>query len=203
MTETEISVEVKSGFLPDKGKGIARLDRDSMKLLDLSSGDIIEIQGQRKTYSKCLAVPEKNNSLGILNIDGLIRSNAGISIGNRIYIKKITVLDAKQITIAPLEIIPFIEESEIKKTLIGFPIIQGDNIVLENLDEQVFFRILETIPSNRPLTITSKTEFQINEYFFLENDEKSDNTTENREQSYGNDEFTEEDFLHVKTCFEI
>ena len=69
MTETEISVEVKSGFLPDKGKGIARLDRDSMKLLDLSSGDIIEIQGQRKTYSKCLPRLGKDYDDGVLNID--------------------------------------------------------------------------------------------------------------------------------------
>jgi len=201
VAETEISVEIKSGFLPDKGRGIARLDNDSMKLLDLSPGDIIEIQGRRKTYSKCLATPEKNHSRGILNIDGLIRSNAGINIGNRIYIKKIITPEAKQITIAPLEIMPHVEESEIKEALIGFSIIQGDNIVLENLDEQVFFRILETIPSNGALMITSKTKFQIKEYFFLENDEKSD-ITGNRKQSYAQ-EFTEEEFLHVKTCFEI
>ena len=59
MSELELSVEVQSEFLSDKGKGIARLDTDSMKRLDISSGDIIEIQGQRKTYSKCLASPKK------------------------------------------------------------------------------------------------------------------------------------------------
>ena len=202
MSELELSVEVQSEFLSDKGKGIARLDADSMKRLDISSGDIIEIQGQRKTYSKCLASPKKNHVHGILNIDGLIRSNAGIKIGNRIYIKKILATKAKKITITPLEITSFVEESEIKEALTLFPIIQGDNVVFENLDEHVFFRILETIPSNSALITTSKTDVQIKEYYFLEKDKKLRDISENLKQSYTNDEFTEEEFLQIKTDFE-
>ena len=202
MSELELSVEVQSEFLSDKGKGIARLDADSMKRLDLSSGDIIEIQGQRKTYSKCFASPKKNHAYGILNIDVLIRSNAGINIGNRIYIKKILATRAKKITIAPLEITSFVEESEIKNTLTLFPIIQGDNVVFENLDEHVFFRILETIPSNSALITTSKTDIQIKEYYFLEKDKKLEDTSENLKQSYTNDEFTEKEFLQIKIDFE-
>ena len=202
MSELEISVEVQSEFLPDKGKVIARLDADSMKRLDISSGDIIEIQGQRKTYSKCLASTKKNRVPGILNIDGLIRNNAGINIGSIIYIKKILATRAKKITIAPLEITSFVEESEIKEALTLFPIIQGDNVVFENLDEHVFFRILETIPSNTALIITSKTDVQIQEYYFLKKDEKLDDSSENLKQNYSDDEFTEEEFLQTKIDFE-
>ena len=201
MSEIEISVEVQSEFPSDKGKGIARLDTDSMKRLDLSSGDIIEIQGQRKTYSKCLASSKKNHAHGILNIDGLIRSNARISIGNRIYIKKIMPTRAKKITIAPLEIMPFIEESEIKEALTLFPIIQDDNVVFENLGKRVFFRILESVPPNSALITTSETDFQIKEYFFLKKDKKLDDTSENIKQSYTNDEFTEKEFLQIKLDF--
>jgi hypothetical protein len=202
VSELEISVEVQSEFLPDKGKGIARLDADSMKRLDISLGDIIEIQGRRKTYSKCLASPKKNHVNGILNIDGIIRSNAGIKTGNRIYIKKILATRAKKITIAPLEIMSFVEESEIIEALTLFPIIQGDNVVFENLDEHVFFRILETIPSNRALITTSKTDVQIKEYYFLKKDEKLEDSSENLKQSYTDDEFTEEEFLQIKIDFE-
>ena len=202
MSELEISVEVQSEFLPDKGKGIARLDADSMKRLDISSGDIIEIQGQRKTYSKCLASPKKNHVHGILNLDGLIRNNAGINIGSIIYIKKILATRAKKITIAPLEITSFVEESEIKEALTLFPIIQGDNVVFENLDEHVFFRILETIPSNSALITTSKTDVQIKEYYFLKKDKKLDDSSENLKQNYSDDKFTEEEFLQIKIDFE-
>ena len=48
----------EAGFAVNKGKGIARLDSNFMKCLGLSPGDIIEIQGLRKTYSKCFAGPE-------------------------------------------------------------------------------------------------------------------------------------------------
>ncbi len=96
MSEVEISVEVQQEFSSDKGKGIARLDADSMKRLDMSSGDIIEIQGQRRTYAKCLESPKAGHAHGILNTDGLIRSNAKISIGNRIYIKKTRLLEQER-----------------------------------------------------------------------------------------------------------
>jgi len=202
VSEIEISVEVQPEFPSDKGKGIARLDTDSMKRLELISGDIIEIQGQRKTYSKCLASPKENHAHGILKIDGLIRSNAGISIGNRIYIKKIMATRAKKITIAPLEIMPFIEESEIKEALTLFPIIKDDNVVFENLGKHVFFRILESIPPNSALITTSETDFQIKEYYFLKKDKKLEEGSKNLKQSYTDDEFTEEVFLQIKTNFE-
>ena len=74
--------------------------------------------------------------------------------------------------------------------------------MFENLDGYAFFRVLETIPSNSALIVTSKTDFQIKEYLFLENDKKLDDTSENTEQSYTNDEFTEKEFLQIKTDFE-
>ena len=202
MSEIEISVEIQSEYLSDKGKGIARLDADSMKRLDVSSGDIVEIQGQRKTYSKCLVSPKEKQGHGILNIDGLIRSNAGIGIGNRIYIKKIMATRAKKIIIAPLEIISFVEESEIKETLKSFPIIQGENVAVENLGEHVFFRILETIPSDSALITTSDTDIQIKEYYFLEEDKKSEDIPKNLKPRYANEKFTEEEFFQIKMDFE-
>jgi len=74
--------------------------------------------------------------------------------------------------------------------------------VFENLDEPVFFRILETIPSNSALITTSKTDVQIKEYYFLKKDEKLDDSSENLTQNYSDDEFTEEEFLQTKIDFE-
>ena len=202
MNEMEISVEVQPESFSDKGKGIARLDADSMKRLDASTGDIIEIQGQRKTYAKCLESIKECRTPGILNIDGLIRNNAKISIGNRIYIKKTTVTRARKITVAPLEITSFVEESEIREALSSFPIVQGNNVAFDNLGEYAFFRILETIPSSGALIVTSDTDIQIKEYYFLENDKKSVEDEENPEPIYTDEEFTEEEFLQIKTDFE-
>ncbi len=83
-----------------------------------------------------------------------------------------------------------------------FPIVQGNNVAFENLGEHAFFRILETIPSNGALIATSDTDIQIKEYYFLENDKKSDETEENQVPVYADEEFTEEEFIQIKTDFE-
>ncbi|QMU55149.1 MAG: hypothetical protein GKS07_09820 [Nitrosopumilus sp.] len=200
--DTEISVEVQAASFSDKGKGIARLDIDSMKCLGIPSGGIIEIQGQRKTYAKCLQGTEKNHVSGILNIDELICSNAGIGTGSRIYIKRIPVAKAKSVTLSPLEIASFVEESEIKESMKSFPIVQNSNIAFESLGEHVFFRILETIPSSRPLIVTSDTEISIKDYYFLEPDKKSEDAEENPKLVIVDEELTEKEFLQIKSDFE-
>ena len=202
MSNVEISVEVQGASFSDKGKGIARLDADSMKRLGIPSGGIIEIQGQRKTYAKCLANQKENGMTGILNIDDLICSNAKITIGNRIYIKRVPVAKARHVTLSPLEITSFLEESEIRETMKSFPIIQDTNVAFENLEERIFFRIVETVPPRRPLIVTSDTRILIKDFYFLEPDKKSEDVEEGPELTIADEEFTEEEFLQMKAGFE-
>ena len=202
MSGTELSVEIQDASASDRGKGISRLDADSMRRLGIPSGGIIEIQGPRRTYTRCLQSQKEKHEPGILNIDVLIRSNAGISVGSRIYIKRAPVTKARRILLAPLEITSFLEESQIKDAMRSFPIIQDSNVAFENLGERVFFRILETVPSNSPLIVASDTEIQIGDYYFLEPDEKPDDEEENPELVITDDEFTEEEFLKIKGDFE-
>jgi transitional endoplasmic reticulum ATPase len=201
VSDTEISVEIQAASFSDKGKGIAKLDINSMRFLGIPSGEIIEIQGQRKAYARCLQSTKENHVPGILNIDGLICSNAGIGIGSRIYIKRIPVTKARNVTLAPLDITSFIEESEIKEAMKSFPIIQDSNVAFESLGEHIFFRILETIPSSKPLIVTSDTEIRIKDYYFLEPDKKLDDAEENPELTITDEEFTEEEFLQIKADF--
>lgn len=198
MAEKELSVGIQAGYLSDKGKGIARLDVNSMNSLDLSPGDIIEIQGKRRTYSKCLPRSEKDYDEGVLNIGRLIQKNAGVEIGNRIYIKKILALEAEKIVIAPLEIMPLVEENDLKEALDGIPLIKGDNIAFENLNEFLFFRVIGTMPSSNVVVVTPKTIFQIKDYFFIKEETSSSDDTEER---YDDEEITLEEFQEMKADF--
>jgi len=199
MAEKELSVGIQAGYLPDNGKGIARLDAHSMNRLDLSPGDIIEIQGKRRTYSKCLPRSEKGYDEGVLNIDGLIRKNAGVEIGNRIYIKKILTLKAEKIVIAPLEIMPLVEENDLKEAFVSIPLIKGDNTVFENLNEFLFFRVIDTVPSTNVVVCTPKTVFQIEDYFFIKDKPVS---SDGIEEKYEDEKITLEEFHQMKTDFE-
>mgnify|MGYP003684696459 CR=1 FL=1 len=54
MTQNSLSLKVLEGYTRDVGRGVARIDYDSMDTLNASTGDTIEIKGKRRTVAKCL-----------------------------------------------------------------------------------------------------------------------------------------------------
>ena len=55
MSENELSLKVLEAYTRDVGRGVARIDYDSMDHLNASTGDVIEIKGKRRTVANvCL-----------------------------------------------------------------------------------------------------------------------------------------------------
>ena len=48
-----LSLKILEAYTRDVGRGEARLDYDSMDSLSASTGDVIEIRGERTTVAKC------------------------------------------------------------------------------------------------------------------------------------------------------
>jgi len=88
MSENEISLKVLEAYTRDVGRGVARIDYDSMDTLSASTGDVIEVKGKRRTVAKCLPLYPSDEGKGIIRIDGLGRNNSGIAIGDSISVKK-------------------------------------------------------------------------------------------------------------------
>ena len=65
-----------------------------MDSLSASSSEIIEIKGngKRRTVAKCLPLYPSDEGKGIIRVDGLIRNNAGVAIGDSILVRKIKVV---------------------------------------------------------------------------------------------------------------
>ncbi|WNY27372.1 CDC48 family AAA ATPase [Methanolapillus ohkumae] len=101
----EIQMEVEKAYPTDEyGKGIIPLTSDVMKQLGVGVGEPVEIEGERKTAARVW----KANILDgcteeSVRIDTFIRSNAKVSVGDRVFIRKVKAVPAKKITIAPLE----------------------------------------------------------------------------------------------------
>ena len=73
------------------GKGIARLDPNVMNELKLMDGDLIELNGTKKTAA--IVLPSQNDiNTGIIRIDGMTRKNSGASIGGEVLIKKTDIM---------------------------------------------------------------------------------------------------------------
>ena len=109
-------------------RGMALIDEGVMKKVGLRQGDIVEIVGPRSTGAIAMRGLPDDKGLEIIRIDGLIRRNAGTSIGEKIVIRKATVKEAKSITIAPTDPrIRFVAPGEVvRRNILGRPLAKGD-----------------------------------------------------------------------------
>ena len=88
MSEGGLSLKVLEAYTRDVGRGVARIDYDSMDTLNASTGDVIELKGKRRTVAKCLPLYPSDEGKGIIRIDGLGRNNSGIAICDAITVKR-------------------------------------------------------------------------------------------------------------------
>jgi len=131
MTEKETKLKVVESLQDDAYKGIARIDENIMKQLDISRGDVILIKGARETVAIADRAYPADTGENIIRIDGVLRKNAKTGIGEIITIKKAEVTKAKKIIIAPAQKGIMIQDSGgIKKGLLGRALVKGDIIML-------------------------------------------------------------------------
>nr|AIE94221.1 AAA ATPase (VCP, CDC48) [uncultured marine thaumarchaeote AD1000_44_B05] len=163
MSESEISLKVLEAYTRDVGRGVARIDYDSMDTLNASTGDVIEIKGKRRTVAKCLPLYPSDEGKGIIRIDGLGRNNSGIAIGDSISVKKIKAIAAEKIIVAPLEAIPPIDERYLADALESVPLIKGDNVMVPYFGGRLTFQVIGVTPNADAVLVTQKTVFTIAE----------------------------------------
>jgi transitional endoplasmic reticulum ATPase len=121
------------------GLGRARIDSKTRKDLMVEVGDIIEIVGKRQTAAKVFRAAQEDEGKGIIRIDGMIRSNAGVSIGEKVAVTKADQQPAVKVIVAPK--IPQGKhvrfgagvEDLFKKGLTNRPLVKGDEIIIPNI----------------------------------------------------------------------
>ncbi len=131
----EVTLKVNQAYPSDSGRGIARLDPDTMLKLQISPGDIIEIQGKRKTVAKVWRAPKRDWGKNIIRIDRFIRENAGVGIGDLVKVRKVNYQPAKVVILAPLKKIELriygVEIGEyLKHQFLKRPVVEGDLVPL-------------------------------------------------------------------------
>ena len=97
-----IELTVASALVTDDGRGIARIDSKARKLLNVTPGDMLEIKGRRRsTAAIVMAAHQQDEGLDFIRIDGWIRQNLGIGIGDRVFASKAAVNNAEKVILAP------------------------------------------------------------------------------------------------------
>ena len=158
-----LSLKVLEAYTRDVGRGVARIDYDSMDTLSASTGDVIEIKGKRRTVAKCLPLYPSDEGKGIIRIDGLGRNNSGIAIGDTISVRKIKAAAAEKVVVAPLEAIPPIDERYLADALESVPLVKSDNVMVPYFGGRLTFQVIGVTPAADAVLVTQKTVFHIAE----------------------------------------
>jgi len=127
-------IKLKVGELTgrdDFGRGIARMGAHSMKALGLKEGEVVEVSGKKKTALVAIRAYPADAGLDVIRIDGLVRRNAGSSIGEIVKINKADVKEAHKVVLAPVEkdVIIHIHPNLIKQNIFMRPMTKGDVII--------------------------------------------------------------------------
>src|ERR671928_1324295 len=158
------TLKILEAYTRDVGRGVARLDYDSMDSLSASTGDVIEIKGgKRRTVAKCLPLYPSDEGKGLIRVDGLVRNNAGVAIGDTVEITKIKTSPAEKVIVAPLESIPPIDERYLADALESVPLIKGDNVMVPYFGGRLTFQVIGVTPAADAVLVTQKTIFHIAE----------------------------------------
>lgn len=88
MAKEALKLKVASAQQSDIGKGIVRIGQRHSRSLGLARGDVVEIKGKRVTAA--IAVPgySEDEGIDVVRMDGLIRGNARVGIGEYVEVKK-------------------------------------------------------------------------------------------------------------------
>ncbi|RNI08314.1 CDC48 family AAA ATPase [Methanohalophilus halophilus] len=159
----KIEVCVAEAYHRDAGRGIARLNKDLMEKVGAISGDIISIQGKRKTYAVVWPGYLDDAGKTIIRIDGNLRNNAGIGIDDKVTIKKVEAKDAQRVTLATNQTIHSKNYSRyIHRILEGRPLDRGQKIRVETVNTPMTFVVTATQPTG-PVIVTRNTRLMLKE----------------------------------------
>jgi transitional endoplasmic reticulum ATPase len=162
--KNEVTLRVQEAYHRDVGRGIARIDMETMKKLGMVSGDIIEIEGKGATsYAVVWPGYPSEEGKGVILIDGNTRANAKVGIDDRVKVRKIQAKPAERITLAPTQPIRITGgEYYLLKLLEGRPISKGQTIRVEMLGSPMQFIVTSTRPAGAVIA-DRRTEITISE----------------------------------------
>ncbi|RLF51190.1 MAG: AAA family ATPase [Thermoplasmata archaeon] len=157
-------LKVEEAKARDVGRGIARIDPEVAEEMGLTPGDVILIEGKKKTA--CIYWPgyAEDAGKGIIRIDGSTRKNAGIGIDDKVKVKKIKAKTAEKVVFAPTEELRIIGiEDYLAHVLEGRVITKGDKIELNIMGRKLDLVVTSHSPPTEAVIIGATTEIKVSE----------------------------------------
>jgi transitional endoplasmic reticulum ATPase len=160
---SEVQLKVLDSRQRDVARGIARIDQRTMQKLGVSSGDVIEFSGKKKTSAIAWPAYSEDQDPNVMRIDGFLRKNAGVSINEYVTVRKAEVKNAMSIVLAPVDTRLNVDEdfaNFVKNRLMDRTFVEGDKTLVMMLGHPVQFTVAKMQPQGI-VKMTHDTRLQI------------------------------------------
>jgi len=112
----------------ETGRGIVRMDSEAMRKVGVKEGDVVELEGTRKTAAIARRAYPADIGLNIIRMDGITRKNAGVGVGESVIVRRAEPVEARKVVLAPAEpgVILHVAPAWVKSVLMKRPLVKGD-----------------------------------------------------------------------------
>ncbi|MFO7836127.1 MAG: CDC48 family AAA ATPase [Candidatus Thorarchaeota archaeon] len=146
----EIVLKVAEAEHRDIGRFIVRIDSMSMDEMEIRTGDIVQIHGNKDTAAIAWPAYQGDKGKDIIRMDGRIRRNAGVSLGENVKVRRADEEPARNVSLAPTSVPispePRFEEF-VKRKLLNCPVTNGDTVFIPILGRAIPFKVTSTKPA--------------------------------------------------------
>ncbi|MBE6526394.1 MAG: AAA family ATPase [Thermoplasmata archaeon] len=163
MSDVNRIIKVDEMRAGEAGRGAARLDPALMDPLGLKAGDIALIIGNKKTAVKILPGDSMDYNAGNVRLDGTTRRNAGVSIGDRVEVRKADSKIAERITFSPIgELRLQGGEDYLAQALEGRAFAKGDVLSMNIMGNRIDLVVTSFAPTGDAIVMMPSTKVKIN-----------------------------------------
>jgi transitional endoplasmic reticulum ATPase len=162
MAEREIKLNVAETYHNDIGKGIVRVDRETLRNVGVSEGDYLLLRGRSESLAKVFLANSEDYGLNIVRMDSSLRNNVGLSLGDEVYLSKVEVAEAKLVEIAPTEEVRFSGDPThiFMEKLIGRALTKGNVVNFNIMGTTLHYVVTKTNPK-KYVRVSTNTKLKI------------------------------------------
>ncbi len=160
---SDITLRVAESDPKFVGRGIAHVDPEIIEQMNLKTGDVLQVAGnRRKTHVLLWSGQTSDTGRKVIRIDGYTRNNLGVGIDDNVSIKKVTPPKLEQIVLSPTEDLNVVGLEEYLPDLLeGRVVTKGDIIPVNMMGHKIGFVVTTIIPTNGAGIIATSTDFAI------------------------------------------
>ncbi len=129
----DIQLKVAEALTRDVGRGIARIDPRDMQDLSVRVGEVILIRGKKEASARVMPAFADRRGNRIIQIDGITRENAGVTLGEQVIVQGADVGMAQTVLLRFQDGQLPVSSGYVLQSIQGLPLKKGEKLRIAQL----------------------------------------------------------------------